>query len=137
MATMPRIPDIDETYLAMVKAFPLQRIRDDAELDASIAVIDDLRDRPHLTEGEQEYLDALGQLVGAYELEDVQLPNVRGVDVLRHLMEENDLKQADLVDVFGTKSIVAEVLSGKRRLTLGHVRELGSRFGLPADVFID
>jgi HTH-type transcriptional regulator/antitoxin HigA len=116
----------------MVKAFPLQRIRDDAELDASIAVIDDLLDRPHLTEGEQEYLDALGQLVEAYESEHVQLP-----DVLRHLMEENDLKQADLVDVFGTKSIVSEVLSGKRRLTLRHVRELGSRFGVPADVFID
>ncbi|CAN5766101.1 type II toxin-antitoxin system HigA family antitoxin [soil metagenome] len=132
MATMARISEIDETYLAMVKAFPLQRIRDDAELDASIAVIDDLLDRPHLTEGEQEYLDALGQLVEAYESEHVQLP-----DVLRHLMEENDLKQADLVDVFGTKSIVSEVLSGKRRLTLRHVRELGSRFGLPADVFID
>nr|MBA2454351.1 transcriptional regulator [Chloroflexia bacterium] len=42
MATMARISEIDETYLAMVKAFPLQRIRDDAELDASIAVIDDL-----------------------------------------------------------------------------------------------
>jgi hypothetical protein len=50
---------VDETYLAMVRAFPLQRIRDDAGLDASIAVIDDLLDRPNLTAGEQEYLDAL------------------------------------------------------------------------------
>lgn len=135
--TMPNSMD-DETYLTMVKTFPLQRIRDDAELDASIAVIDSLLDMlPNLTMGEQEYLDALGQLVEAYENEHVQLPEARGVDVLLHLMEENDLKQVDLVPIFGTKSIVSEVLNGKRRLTVGHVRELSSRFGLPADVFID
>ena len=133
--TMPN-PTDDETYLTMVRAFPLRRIRDDSGLDASIAVINSLLDRPHLTVGEQEYLDALGKLVEAFETEHVQLPDVRGVDVLLHLMEENDLKQVDLVDVFGTKSIVSKVLSGKRRLTVGHVRELGSRFDLPADVFI-
>lgn len=128
---------IDESHLTMVKTFPLQRIRDDAELDASVTVIDNLLDRSHLTEGEQEYLDMLGQLVEAYESEHVQLPDVRGVDVLRHLMEESDLKQADLVHVFGTKSIVSEVLGGKRRLTVAHIRKLSSRFGLPADAFID
>jgi HTH-type transcriptional regulator/antitoxin HigA len=67
----------------------------------------------------------------------VRLPDVRGVDALLHLMEENDLKQVDLVDMFGTKSIASEVLTGKRRLTFGHVRELSARFGLPADVFIE
>lgn len=137
MATTMPIRQIDDTYLTMVKTFPLQRIRDETGLDAAIAVIDGLLDRSILTDGEQEYLDALGQLVEAYETEHVHLPDVRGVDVLVHLMEEHGLKQADLVDIFGTKSTVSEVLSGKRRLTLGHVRGLGSRFGLPADVFID
>ncbi|HEX2280498.1 MAG TPA: hypothetical protein VHG52_01925 [Thermomicrobiales bacterium] len=130
-------PQIDETYLALIDAYPLRRIRDDADLDEAIAVTDGLLDRPQLTAGEQEYLDALALLVEAYENEHVPLPEARGVDVLRHLMDEHGLKQRDLVPIFGTKSIVSEILSGKRRLTTGHVRGLSERFGLPADVFID
>ncbi len=38
--------------------------------------------------------------------------------------------------IFGTPSIVSEVLSGKRRLALTHIRRLAARFGVPADVFI-
>lgn len=128
---------IDETYLEMVRTFPLHRIRDDADLDDAVAVIDGLLDRTQLTAGEEEYLAALGQLVEAYENEHVELPAVRGVAVLKHLMEENDLKQRDLIAIFGTKSIVSEVLGGKRRLTVDHIRHLSTHFGLPADVFID
>ena len=36
--------DLDE-YLALVRAFPLAHIRDDAHLDAAVAVIDRLRDK--------------------------------------------------------------------------------------------
>jgi antitoxin component HigA of HigAB toxin-antitoxin module len=69
----------------------MRRIRDHAELDDSIAVIDSLLDQPNRTAGEHEYLDALGQLVEAYETEHVRLREACGVDVLLHLMEENDL----------------------------------------------
>ena len=65
------------------------------------------------------------------------MPPVSGVDVLRHLMEENGLRQQDLVPLFGSKSTISEVLSGKRPLALAHITKLSERFGLPADVFID
>ncbi len=40
----------------------------------------------------------------------------------------NGLKQKDLVDVFGTPSIVSEVMKGKRRLTTDHIRKLSRPF---------
>ena len=115
----------------------MHRLQNDSDLNAAISVIDALLDREHLTAGEQEYLAALGLLVEAYESEHVLLPDVSGIDVLRSLMEENGLRQIDLVDIFGAKSIVSETLSGKRRLTVGHIQALSARFRLPADVFID
>lgn len=37
-------------------------------------------------------------------------------------MAANELKQKDLLDIFGTPSIVSEVLSGKRKFTTDHIR---------------
>lgn len=124
-------------YLAHIVDFPLASIRDDAHLAAAISKIDELIDRPELSTGDEAYLYALTDLVELYEAEHLPMPEVRGIDILRHLVEENGLRQKDLVPLFGSKSIVSEVLSGKRQLSLAQITKLGERFGLPADVFID
>jgi HTH-type transcriptional regulator / antitoxin HigA len=111
-------------------------LMDDAHLDEAIAVIDRLLDIPQRSTAEEEYLQALTDLVEVYEDAHVEIPPVSGVDLLRYLMEENGLTQADLVPDFGTRSIVSEVLAGKRRLALTHITRLAERFGVPADVFI-
>ena len=41
-----------------------------------------------------------------------------------------------LTDVFGTPSIVSEVLSGKRDLNLNHIKRLSERFHVPPELFI-
>ena len=50
------------------------------------------------------------------------------MDVVRFLMEQHDLMQKDVVEVFGTRSIVSEVLSGKRKLNKEHIARLSARF---------
>ena len=112
-----RLIDADlADYLALCRKFPLLSIRDDAHLDEAISRIDALIDRDELSPGEQAYLEALSDLVEIYEDEHIKMPQVSGVDVLRHLMEENGLRQQDLAALFGSKSTVADVLSGKRPL---------------------
>ncbi len=58
------------------------------------------------------------------------------VETLRFLMRENNLKQMDLIDVFGTQSIVSEILNGKRSISKTHARRLAKRFSVSADLFI-
>jgi HTH-type transcriptional regulator/antitoxin HigA len=130
-------PATQTEYLELVRAFPLVSIRDDVHLDEAMAVIDRLTEQSELTAAEDAYLGALTDLVETYDDAHVSIPPTSGVDALRHLMEANDLSQADLVPEFGTASIVSEVLSGKRRLSLTHIKRLAARFGLPADVFMD
>jgi HTH-type transcriptional regulator/antitoxin HigA len=50
------------------------------------------------------------------------------------LIEANGPTQKDLVDVFGTPSIVSEVLNEKRGLTIEHIKKL-SRFHVSPEVF--
>src|SRR4051794_17733707 len=115
---MLTVANIDETYFDLVRAFPLHRIRDDADLDNAIAMVDTLLDRGNLSAGEEEYFDALGQLIEAYESVHVQIPDVRGIDVLRHMMEEHSLDISNMAAVFGTESAARAVLNGTRDMTL-------------------
>jgi HTH-type transcriptional regulator / antitoxin HigA len=128
--------DLDE-YVALVRAFPLAHIRDDAHLDTAVAVIDRLLDKGDRSPAEEMYLDTLTDLVETYEETHVAIPARSGVDVLRFLMEANDLRQVDLVPVLGRKSLVSEVLSGKRPLTLTHIKKLAAYFRVSPAVFID
>lgn len=125
-----------EEYLALIHAFPLISIRDEAHLAEAIGVIDGLLELPQRSTAEERYLGALTDLVETYENAHVVIPPTSGVDALRYLMAENGLTQANLVPLFGTPSVVSEVLSGKRRLALDHIKRLSAHFGLPADAFI-
>ena len=51
------------------------------------------------------------------------------------LDEVHNLRQKDLVDVFGTESIVSDVLNGKRDLAKEHIRRLSARFHVSPAVF--
>jgi HTH-type transcriptional regulator/antitoxin HigA len=58
------------------------------------------------------------------------------MDVLRHLMDANGLRQVDLLDVFGTASVISEVLKGKRELSKTHIAKLSGRFHVSPAVFL-
>jgi HTH-type transcriptional regulator/antitoxin HigA len=55
---------------------------------------------------------------------------------LRELMNEHDLKQTDLLDVFGSQGVVSQVLNGKREISKSQAKKLSERFRLPIDLFI-
>jgi antitoxin component HigA of HigAB toxin-antitoxin module len=57
------------------------------------------------------------------------------IDILRHLMDANGLRQVDLLDVFGTASVISEVLKGKRELSKAHIAKLSGRFNVSPALF--
>jgi HTH-type transcriptional regulator/antitoxin HigA len=110
-------------------------IRTEAENDAAVRKIEELIE--HGGEAEENLANLLMVLVEAFEEENYQpIRKATPVDVLRHLMDVNHLKQKDLLKVFGSPSIVSEVLGGKRGLTVEHIKKLSRRFHVSAEVFI-
>ncbi len=81
-------------------------------------------------------LDIVTAFVRDYEERNVEIPEVDPSAVLRFLMEQHSLRQADLADTFGSQSNVSEVLSGKREINARQARALAKRFGVSPAVFI-
>jgi HTH-type transcriptional regulator/antitoxin HigA len=50
-------------------------------------------------------------------------------------MEEHGLRQRDLLDVFGSRGIASEVVSGKRAISKSQAKKLAVLFHVPADLF--
>jgi HTH-type transcriptional regulator/antitoxin HigA len=111
-------------------------IRNEKENERLIAQLEELDGKgSKLSPAEQRLADLLTLLIEDFEERHYPLKSATPVEVLEELMESNDLKQKDLLDVFVTPSIVSEVLSGKRKLTTEHIRKLSRRFHVSAEVF--
>jgi HTH-type transcriptional regulator / antitoxin HigA len=108
-------------------------IETEEQNDAALQKIEELREKGG--EAEERLADLLTVLVEAFEEEHYPEPKVSPLKMLRHLMEAQGLKQKDMLGIFGTPSIVSEVLSGKRGLTVEHIRKLSQRFRVSTDLF--
>ena len=112
-------------------------IRSEAENERHIAMLEELdRKGSRMSAAERRMAELLTLLIEDFEEKHYALKAASPVDVLNELMQANNLKQKDLVDVFGTPSIVSEVLHGKRQLTTEHIRRLSRRFHVSPEVFI-
>ena len=56
--------------------------------------------------------------------------------ILADLMSERGLKQADMLPIFGSRSVVSEVMSGKRGITKTQAKALAQFFKLPVELFL-
>lgn len=69
-----------------------------------------------------------------YEQKQFSLKYSTAIDVLKFLMEEHGLTQADLPEI-GSQSLVSKVLKGKRKLTSDQIAQLTHRFQISPAVF--
>lgn len=120
--------DKPKTYIELLQEFPPRPIKSEEELLATQEVIDSLIDNAPLTSDEQDYLNLLGTLVYEYELSTEPIPDIYGVELLKVLIEDNELRQKDLVPIFKTESIVSDILKNRRQLTTRHIQELAEFF---------
>ncbi len=112
-------------------------IRSRDEYEAALSEIERLVDRdPEPDTGEGERLDLLTVLARDYESRTLPSIAPDPVEAIRFRMEQQGLRQRDLVPYFGSKSKVSEVLAGKRPLTLGMVRALHTGLGIPAEALL-
>jgi HTH-type transcriptional regulator/antitoxin HigA len=125
-----------QEYSDLVRQSVPHIIRTEAENDHYIQVLEFLDAKSDPTPAEQELADLLTVLIEQFEALHYALKPATPIECLRELMAANSLKQKDLVDIFGTPSIVSDVLQGKRQLTTAHIRRLSTRFHVTPDLFI-
>jgi HTH-type transcriptional regulator / antitoxin HigA len=135
METMSALA-VNPAYAALLAKIPPRVIRSAEQNEEYIAALYELEQRHRRwTEAERELADLLTLLIEDFEEKNYQLPKASPLQVIAFLMEQHGLKQKDLVDVFGTPSIVSEVMNGKRELNKEQIRRLSERFDVSPELF--
>lgn len=123
------------TYLELVAAFPLVSIKSEEHLEEAQSVMDRLLTRGPLDRGTETYLDALSDLVAAFEDSRCPIAPTTAAEMLRHLMEAREITQARLSrETAIPKSSISAVLAGKKPLSRKMVRTLAGYFEVDAAV---
>jgi HTH-type transcriptional regulator/antitoxin HigA len=112
-------------------------IHTEEENERYTAALEALLARRDRTLSEGRMAELLTLSVENFEEKNYSLPPAAPRDIIRHLMESNDLRQVDLIDVFGAESTVSEVLSGKRDLAKSHIEKLSLRFNVSPELFFE
>lgn len=122
---------VRDAYLELVLQFPLASIRSDRHLKEAQRFVDELLARGSLNAGVMTYLDALSDLIAAYEDEHHDIEPASDAELLRHLMESRPVSQAQLSRETGlSKSTISEVLAGKKQFSRQMMRKLADYFGV-------
>lgn len=124
-----------DSYVRLVRKFPLIPIENDKQLDAATAVIDELLDKDRSRE-EEAYLDVLGQLIEAYEEEAHPIEPATDAQLLADILESRGLTQVAFAKLTGiAESTVSAVLHGSRRLTREQIGKIGKHLSVPPEAF--
>jgi HTH-type transcriptional regulator/antitoxin HigA len=113
----------------------IRPIRSERDYESALAEIATLwRAKSGTPEGDR--LDVLATLVDAYEAAHFPMDAPDPVEAIKFRMEQQGLKRKDLEGIIGTRGRIAEVLEGKRGLSISMIRKLHAELGIPADILI-
>ena len=87
---------------------------------------------------QMDELEVLTTLVESYEQQHYNMEAPDPIEAIKFRMEQEGLKQKDLVTIVGSKSRVSEILNKKRKLTIEMIRNLHKQLHIPVEsLFLD
>jgi len=106
-------------YARLLSERPPTVIRTEEENEEMLAAIWDLmkKGEAKLSAEELALLELMSVLVERFEEEHYPIPDSPPHRILQHLMESQNVKQADLVPILGGRGRVSEFMNGKRAIS--------------------
>ncbi|HVU55703.1 MAG TPA: helix-turn-helix domain-containing protein [Puia sp.] len=93
----------------------------------------------NLTTAEEDYLGELSKAVEAWELKEYPMPMQPSFpDILLYIMQHKRYSQSELSeDLSISKSLLSEILNGKKQPNLSIVVNLHKKFGIDANILLE
>ena len=141
-----RVPEkahtrVDESYFDLIDRFPLRVLRTERDYDQAAVVLDSLAIRAEgtLDRGEQEYFDTLTLLIEEYDREHLasEGANSDPLAMLKYLMQQSGMTQAELGRLLGNRALASLILNGHRKLSKNHIRKLANHFKVSPALFFE
>jgi len=110
-------------------------IRNEKDYDAALGRMEEIFDA---APGGEEYdeMEVLAFLIETYEDKHYAMDLPDPIEAIKFRMDQEGLKQADLVTLIGSRSKVSEILSGKAGLSLKMIRNIHRQLGISAEVLL-
>ena len=113
----------------------IKPVKCEADYDAALARVDELMDA-ELDTPQGDELDILVTLIEKYEAQHHPIDAPNPIEAIRFRMDQNGLRDKDLIPYIGQSGRVSEVLAFKRKLSLNMIRKLHSGLKIPTESLI-
>lgn len=124
------------TYRNLLAEVAPVAIETEEEYERVLKVVEQLTFKKNRTTEEQALHKLLVILVEAYETQNYPMDQSLPHEILQHIMEASDTRQADLVGIIGSSGVVSEVVNGKRSISKAQAKALGDYFKVSPSLFI-
>lgn len=131
------LPEITRAWMTFQDCAGLRPIRDEADFQRIQALANLLAD--DVGDDEEHPLYSLFsivlEMIERWEDEHVEIAPAPPREVLRHLLEANNLKQKDLAEI-ASQTLVSDILTGRREISKRLAKSLAVRFHVDVSAFI-
>jgi len=115
----------------------IKPIKNEEDYTHALRYIETLMDAKPNTP-QMDNLEVLATLIESYEEQHYKIEAPDPIEAIKFRMEQEGLKQKDLISIVGSKSRVSEILNKKRKLTIEMIRNLHDQLHIPIEsLFLD
>jgi HTH-type transcriptional regulator / antitoxin HigA len=131
------LTDLAQAWSAFQNHVSLRPVRDNADYERMVQLADLLADTVGDDESHPLYslFELAMQLIERWENEHIEIPEAEPREVLRFLLETNDLKQKDLADI-ASQTLISDILAGRRAISKRLAQALAERFHVNIGAFV-
>ena len=125
-----------DKYRELLIKYQPKLIRTEEENERALAIIEELMHRPNRSLKENELYELLITLVEKFEREfyspgKASTPH----SMIAFLMEQQNIKPENLVELIGDEEVVDNLIKGKRMITQEQARTIGKMFKVDPRLF--
>jgi HTH-type transcriptional regulator/antitoxin HigA len=125
-----------DIYGALLARYQPKVIITEEENEQALALAQEIEHRKNRTIEEEELLELLITLIEKFEEKHYPILQGKPQDTLRHLLEENNLKQEDLVEILGSRGVISKIVNGERMISKAQAKALAKFFNVDVGLFI-
>jgi HTH-type transcriptional regulator / antitoxin HigA len=123
-------------YSSLLAEVAPKVIETEEEYNRALAVAERLTFCKNRTPEEQALHKLIVTLIEAYETQNYPMDKSAPHEILQHIMEASDTRQADLVGIIGSSGVVSEIVNGKQSISKAQAKALGDYFKVTPSLFI-
>lgn len=131
------MPELTQAWTTLQGLALLRPIRNEADFVRLHALADSLSDE--IGDDEDHPLFSLFEittdLIERWEESHIIIPDVEPKEVLRFLLEENELRQKDLGEI-ASPALISDILAGRRGISKTLAKNLAKRFHVNVNAFM-